>query len=361
MTVKASDGEFFDPAHQQPQDWDKLAEWLRVQGHELTLDPPPRQFTGGFGNLNFLVEIDGETRVLRRPPLGPLPPGANDMGREHKVLSGLWKEFPLAPRALIFCDDADVLGAPFFVMEYRPGLVVRDQIPEELNGKGRDLSEMMVDVLADFQQVDPARVGLDDLGNPDGFLGRAVAGWAKRFGVAAQDVYTERPVPKAATGVIEWLQAQPVPDGSTSLLHNDYKLNNIILDADAPTVPIAVLDWDMCTRGDPLFDFATLLSYWSQADDAPEIRDLGQMPTHTDHGWLTRREVTELYATKTGLDVSDFHFYRVLTAFKLGVIFLQIYARYCRGTTTDPRIAAMGPTTDGIFEFAHAVMKGEVF
>ncbi|MEQ8695293.1 MAG: phosphotransferase family protein, partial [Bauldia litoralis] len=295
MTVKASDGEFFDPAHQQPQDWDKLAAWLRVRGHELTLDPPPRQFTGGFGNLNFLVGIDGETRVLRRPPLGPLPPGANDMGREYKVLSGLWQAFPLAPRAFLFCDDAEVLGAPFFVMEYRPGLVVRDTIPPALAGKGRALSELMVDVLARFQQVDPATVGLGDLGNPDGFLTRAVAGWAKRFGVAAKDVYTERPVPTAATEVIAWLQAQRVPAGSTSLLHNDYKLNNIILDADDPTTPIAVLDWDMCTRGDPLFDFATLLSYWSQADDAPEIRDLGQMPTHTDHGWLTRREVTDLY------------------------------------------------------------------
>ena len=114
--------EFFDVENQQVQDWDRLAEWLSSKGHDFSPDPPPRQFTGGFGNLNFFVRVDGMDCVLRRPPLGPLPPGANDMAREHKVISGLNLGFPLAPKAVAFCDDTGVLGAPFFIMEYRSGL-----------------------------------------------------------------------------------------------------------------------------------------------------------------------------------------------------------------------------------------------
>ena len=304
--------------------------------------------------------MDDAVCVLRRPPLGPLPPGANNMGREYKVLSGLWRAFPLAPQAHLFCDGPAVLGAPFFIMEYRPGLVVRDTLPAALTGRGVALSRMLIGVLADFQRVDPAAVGLDNLGRPEGFLGRAVAGWIKRFRVAAQDVYAERPVPAAATELIGWLEAQPVSEGRMTLLHNDFKLNNIILDPAAPTEPLALLDWDMCTRGDPLFDLATLLSYWAEPRDPPEVRDLGQMPS-TQGPWMSRREIVDLYARATGIDVSAIHFHRVLTAFKLAVVFLQIYARYCRGTTADPRIAGMGPTADALFEFAVEVKQGRVF
>ncbi len=144
-------------------------------------------------------------------------------------------------------------------------------------------------------------------------------------------------------------------------MHNDYKLNNLILDPDQPTRPIALLDWDMCTRGDPLFDLATLLSYWIEPTDPPELHELGQMPTVATPGWLTREQVVALYAELTGRDVSNLHFYRVLTAFKLAVVFLQIHARFWRGTTTDPRIGALGPVTDGAFAFAHAAMKHGVF
>lgn len=352
------EGGFFARAHQQPQDWQALATYLGRAGHVLEITPEPRQFAGGFGNLNYLVQLDGAPFVLRRPPTGPLPPGANDMGREYRVLSRLWKDFPLAPRAILFCDDDAILGAPFFLMEYRPGLVVHKTIPPVLATKGGDLSRMMMDVLASFQAVDPAAVDLDSLGNPDGFLARAVAGWRKRFGVAAKDVYTDRPIPTAATEVMAWMDRQPVPTGDVTLLHNDFKLNNLILDPEQPTRPIALLDWDMCTRGDPLFDLATLMSYWIEPDDPPAMHDMGQMPTATAPGWLPRRDVLAYYQKITGRDLSDFHFYRVLTAFKLGVIFLQIYARYCRGTTNDPRVAALGPTADGIFDFAHDLMQG---
>jgi len=348
---------FLDPAIQEPQPWARLRDHLAVDGMELADDPAPKQFAGGFGNLNYLVVVDGTPTVLRRPPAGPLPPGGNDMGREYRVLSRLWQAFPLAPRAHHFCEDESVLGAPFFLMEYRPGLVVHDTLPGILASQGRALSEMMVEVLAAFHAVSPAEVDLDTLGRPDGFLSRAVAGWIKRCGVASADIFDDRRPPAAAREVAAWLEAQPVPPGEVSLLHNDYKLNNIVLDPERPTRPIALLDWDMCTRGDPLFDLGTLLGYWTEAGDPPAMQKLNQMPT-AEPGFLTRRQVVALYAERTGRDVSDFLFHQVLGMYKLGVVFLQLYARHCRGTTSDPRYARLGEIGTGIFDFAVDIMRG---
>ncbi len=364
MTIKPIDlttDRFFAPEHQQPENWSNLQDYLEGIGHEFTPDPPPRQFVGGFGNLNFLICLNGEHWVLRRPPHGPLPPGANDMVREFRVTSRLWKRFALAPKGLLLCEESEVLGAPFLIMQYRPGAVIQMEIPESLHSKTRRLSEMIIDVLVEFQAVDPASVGLDTLGHPEGFLKRALAGWVKRFKVAARDVYRERDCPSSAAAIIKWLEDQPVPHQDHTLLHNDFKLNNIVLDRGQLTQPTALLDWDMCTRGDPLFDFATLLSYWVEPEDPPALNKVGQMPTASSPGWMTRQEVTEYYAMVSGRDLSDIHYYRVLTAFKHCIIFMQIYARFCRGTTTDPRIAELGPELDSLFEFTHDIVQQRYF
>jgi aminoglycoside phosphotransferase (APT) family kinase protein len=356
----ASDA-FVDPAVQAAQPWERLAAHLRQHGHEFAPEPPPRQFAGGFGNLNYLIRLDGKPAVLRRPPAGPLPPGGNDMTREHRVLSRLGRAFPLAPRTLHFSADESVLGAPFFIMEYRPGLVVRADLPDQLKGQGEALSRMLVDILAKLHAIDPVAVDLGDLGRPDGFLERAVAGWIKRAGVAAADVYDDGRPPAAARDVAAWLEAEAVPKGDVALLHNDFKLDNVILDpAGSPPRPIAVLDWDQCTRGDPLFDVATLLSYWIEPGDPPAMHALRQMPTAAP-GFLKRRDVIDLYARATGRDMSAFRFHRVLALMKLGVIFLQLYARYKRGTTRDPRFQEMGRIGDGIFEFALDVARERIF
>lgn len=352
---------FFEPEHRQPEDWLSLQEYLTGIGHQFSADPPPRQFVGGFGNLNFLVRLNGELCVLRRPPHGPLPPGANDMVREFRVTSRLWRQFPLAPKGLLLCEDADVLGAPFLIMQYRPGAVIQMELPESLYSQTRRLSKMIVEVLVDFQSVAPASVELDDLGRPDGFLERAVRGWIKRFHVAAKDVYRNRKHPACATEIIGWLERQPVPHGDHTLLHNDFKLNNIVLDREDLITPVALLDWDMCTRGDPLFDFATLLSYWVEPGDPPALNKVGQMPTSNSPGWLNRREIADYYAITSKRDLSNIHYYRVLTAFKHCIIFMQIYARFCRGTTTDPRIAELGPALDSLFEFTHDIVRQRYF
>lgn len=360
-SLKFTTDRFFTEEHQQPQDWGRLETYLASKGHRFNASPPPKQFVGGFGNLNFLILMNDKKHVLRRPPLGPLPPGANDMAREYKVTSKLWKLFPLAPKSIELCTDKEVLGAPFLIMEYRPGMVIHQDLPPELTSKTHELSKMVIDVLIDFQSVDPIKAGLNDLGRPEGFLERALAGWIKRFHVAAEDVYPGNSQPSSADDIIKWLQSAKLPESEPTLLHNDYKLNNIILDPENPTKPIALLDWDMCTRGDPLFDFATLLSYWMEPGDPPELNMVGQMPTSTTSGWMTREQITEYYAESSGRDISNIHFYRVLTAFKHCVIFMQIYARYCRGTTTDPRIAELGPVIDSLFEFTYDVLKKKFF
>ena len=346
---------FLDPAIAAAQDWGRLKAHLAGHGLALSLDEAPRQFSGGFGNLNYRIVIDGTPAVLRRPPAGPLPPGGNDMGREYRVLSRLWRKFPLAPRALHFSDDAQILGAPFFIMEYRPGLVVRGTLPAELVGLGIPISRMLVETLAAFHAVTPESVELGDLGRPDGFLERAVEGWLKRAAAATDDA------PPAVVGAIgDWLRANRVPDPAPTLLHNDFKLDNVILDPKAPTRPIAVLDWDQCTRGDPLFDLATLLSYWVEADDPPELLEFGQMPTASPGFW-SRREVLDAYAKASGRDVSAFAFHRVLCQFKLGVVLLQLAARYRRGITKDPRFAPLGRIAQGVLDFTHELAAGRRF
>jgi aminoglycoside phosphotransferase (APT) family kinase protein len=344
---------FLDPSVTAGQPWDRLEACLAARGMAFKAASAPRQFSGGFGNLNYLVEVDGKPCVLRRPPAGPLPPGGNDMGREYRVLSRLWKKFALAPRALLFVDDVEVLGAPFFIMEYRPGWVVRGPLPGRLKAEGPTLARMLVETLADFHRVVPEEVKLGDLGRPDGFLERAVEGWIKRASVATDD----KP-PAVVADIAAWLRANKVPDPKPTLLHNDFKLDNVILAPQVPTHPVAVLDWDQCTRGDPLFDLATLLSYWLEPGDPPEMLEFGQMPV--ENFW-TRQQALDAYAKASGRDVSHFRFHRALCQFKLAVVLLQLYARYRRGITNDPRFEPLGRIAESVLGFTWQLAKGERF
>jgi len=257
-------------------DWEAVRAHLAAHGLVLDRDPPPRQFAGGLANVNFLIHIGGKPYVLRRPPAGELPAGAHDMAREHRILSRLADALPFVPRSLHLCEDTSVVGVKFQILEYRSGLVVRATLPAVLRGRprvGDRLAEVLLETLSALHAVDPASVGLDDLGRPEGFLARGVAGWRKR-GVAVQ--YDANEVLLRDLGA--WLEAHLVPDGAASLLHNDFKLDNMILD---PTDlhAVGVVDWDQGTRGDPLFDFATLLSYWTEKNDHPALHDMAQMPS----------------------------------------------------------------------------------
>jgi aminoglycoside phosphotransferase (APT) family kinase protein len=338
-------------------DWDAVGAYLAGNGLRLDRDPPPRQFTGGLANLNYLIHLDGRPAVLRRPPLGELPAGAYDMAREFRILSRLPDALPFVPRGLVLGADASVIGAQFQIIEYRPGLVIREHIPPELAGRpevGARLSQGLLETLAAIHGVDAASVGLEDLGRPAGFLARAVSGWRKR-GLAALEEGSE-----ALHGDLgSWLERHLVPDGAPALLHNDFKLNNMILDP-RDLSPVAVVDWDQGTRGDPLFDFATLLSYWVHEDDPPALHEMAQMPAD-EGGFFPRAQAVASYAALSGRDVSHFLFHRVLAMYKLGVIFLQLGYRWRSGATTEPRYAGLTAIGTGIVEFAHEIAQGRAF
>ena len=337
------------------QDWSRLAAYLRPRGFDFEPSQPPRQFVGGFGNLKYLVIVDGVGMVLRRPPLGPIPPGANDMAREHRILSALHPVFPLAPKSHHLCTDADVIGSAFHLLEYRPGSIIRDRMPAAVAATvaGPQLSRAMVDVLAGLHAIDPAAIGLGDWGRPAGFLGRTITGWAVRAALAVDGALLVPPTEQLVT----WLRRRTPPDAvSPCLIHNDFKLDNMVLDP-ATLHPRAVLDWDMGSRGDPLFDLATLLSYWTEAGDPPALHAMRQMPT-ADPGFASRAETLAAYAKATGRDVSDFRFYRVLTMFKLAVVFLQLGAQWRRGTSTDPRFRGLDALAADLMLVAHDIAQG---
>ncbi|HSR67532.1 MAG TPA: phosphotransferase family protein [Acidobacteriota bacterium] len=317
-------------------DSEKLHKYLkgRLKGAEKPL--AVRQFGGGAANLTYLLDFQGRHYVLRRPPLGPVAPSSHDMAREYKVLSVLYRAFPPAPRAFLLCRDESVIGAPFLIMERCRGVVVRRRMPRvfrDVSGAGLRISEALIDTLVDFHSVDYRALGLQDLGRPDGFIERQVEGWWERW-QNAQD--QERPEMESAYG---WLSGNLPEDASASLVHNDYKLDNVMLADDDPSRVVAVLDWDMCTLGDPLSDLGALLAYWSEPDDPPALKAMAMMP---GQGFPSRRELVKRYCDRSGRSRSQVTFYHVLGLFRVAVIVAQIYFRYQRGQTRDERFAALG-------------------
>jgi aminoglycoside phosphotransferase (APT) family kinase protein len=278
------------------------------------------------------------------------------MAREHRILSSLWRAYPLAPRALFFYSDTSVLGVPFQIIEYRNGVVIRDTLPPELMGRpevGSALSERLVTSLVALHSVDPAKVGLDTLGRPTGFLNRTIEGWVTRA-TALTDLIN----PHASRETVAWLRSGVPPDAASSLIHSDFKLDNMILE-EGTLAPVAVIDWDMGTRGDPVWDLAVLLSYWTEPDDPDCILRMRQMPT-AELGFWRRHEVLAAYRRLSGRSVADFTFYRVLSLFRSAIVFLQLFQRYRRSPGPDPRCAEFGTLGRELLDYAFDVAHGRV-
>lgn len=329
-------------------DENRLSSFLRdkLPGADRPLEVV--QFAGGHANLTYLLRYGPQEYVLRRPPLGPVAASAHDMGREYRVLSVLYKAYPYAPRAFLHCEDPEIIGAPFFVMERRRGVVIRRVIPPQFGGGqdpviNRQISEVLIDALADLHDVDYFSVGLADLGKPQGFMQRQIQGWTGRYQRAKTK---ELPV---VDELSEWLaQSLPEPPAPT-LLHNDWRLDNMML-ADDPRRVEAVFDWDMCTLGDPFADLGTLLATWVQADEAGAGVAV-TMPSHTK-GFLTRREAVQRYGERRRIDVSHMPYYYVFGLFKMAVVLQQIYYRYHVGQTQDARFASFDQVAELLFQTA---------
>ena len=286
-------------------DWARLETYLHEHLGELvgpgqTLDV--LQFPNGSANLTYLLRFGAVELVLRRPPFGVIAPGAHDMRREHRVLSRLWSSFDRAPRAFLFCDDHDVIGADFVIMERRTGEVVRGAVPVSMAHHadvGRRMGLALVDAMAELHLVDPAAAGVGDLGRPDGFVhARSTAGalagrWSART--------TGRP---RWTTCLQRLAATMPSPTRVSVVHNDLKLDNCQFDPASPDRVASIFDWDMTTLGEPLVDLGTLLNYWPDPADPPGVARISHEGLATI-GLPTRAEVVERYAASTGIDVSS--------------------------------------------------------
>jgi aminoglycoside phosphotransferase (APT) family kinase protein len=294
------------------------------------------QFPHGHSNLTYLVRLGDREFVLRRPPFGNQVKSAHDMGREFRVLSKLSAVFPPAPRPYVYCEDSHVLGAPFYVMERRRGIVLRSA------GSGRTidpptarrLGEALIDTLAQLHALDYKAAGLADLGKPDGYVARQVSGWINRYANAQTETLPDM------DRIAQWLTDHQPTDSGAALVHNDYKYDNLVLDPDDLTRVVAVLDWEMATIGDPLMDFGTTLGYWVEPGDPEPMHANAFGPTAVP-GSPTRQELVARYAEKTGRDESGMLFYYCFGVYKIAVIIQQIYARYARGHTRDPRFARL--------------------
>lgn len=324
------------PGEELPRE--PLVAWLRGRipaADTLAIE----QFPAGHSNLTYLLRTSAGESVLRRPPLGPVAPRAHDMIREARVLQAVHPHFPAAPRVVAVCEDPAVIGAPFFVMERRIGVVVRRGMPPEYAGvpEAADrISRALIDGLADLHRIDVQATGLIALGRPEGFLERQVGGWTDRWHRARTT-----PLP-GMDRVAEWLASQRPASAGTAVVHNDYKLDNVMLDPADPGRLAAVLDWEMTTIGDPLVDLGLTLTYWS----LPEARAVAAMSDRD--GWWPRDRMVARYAERTGFDLTALPWHEVLGIFKLAVIIQQIYARYLRGQTSDARFRDMGTLVEAL-------------
>ncbi len=306
-----------------------LTRYLRQEVPALGRDIRYRRFTGGNSNLTFLVQGEGQDLVLKLEPPGTKARSAHDMGREFRMLRSLEARYPFSPRAVLLCEDPEVFGGTFVLMERRDGLIVRDasagveHLPAQFTG--------LIDALAALHAIDPAEVGLHDAGRPEGYRRRQTEGWIQRFRGAC-----DAPGPLAEE-VMGWLAANiPADPELASVIHNDFKMDNLVWDADEPGRLKGVLDWEMSTVGDPLMDLACTLSFWVDRDDPAELRALRSMPS-ANPGVPSRREALERYLERRGAALADFTFYRCFGLFRRAAIEQQKFRRYSLGQTTDAR------------------------
>ncbi len=295
-----------------------------------------QQFPSGYSNLTYLLKVGDRKLVLRRPPFGTKAKSAHDMGREFRVLSGLRPFFPYCPEPLVYCQDESVLGSEFYLMSCIEGMIVRKDYPPELKMTPEQVRQQffnLIDVMAQLHKVDYKAAGLDELGRPEGYVERQVKGWSKRYRAARTDDAPD------FESTMNWLlEKMPGDSGHVGVIHNDFKLDNVIWDSQDPMRLIGVLDWEMATLGDPLMDLGSTLGYWVEKDDPDFLRAGRLMPTDAE-GAPTREEIVQRYSERTGYSMEHMDFYFCFGLFRLAVIAQQIYYRYYHGQTADQRFA----------------------
>jgi aminoglycoside phosphotransferase (APT) family kinase protein len=323
-------GEEIDPA--------AVKKFLQKNIPSLTGDIAITQFPSGFSNLTYLVDIGGRQMVLRRPPIGAKVKAGHDMGREYKVLKALYPVFTYCPEPLAYTEDTSIIGSPFFIMDKLSGIILRKDIPGELafsEAQAKQLCMNFIDLLADIHGIDVKKAGLDYIGKPTGYVKRQIEGWSKRYRKAKTKDAPDCEI------IMEWLKDKmPKDTDNPAIVHNDYKLDNVVLDPGRPEKIIGVLDWEMTTYGDPLMDLGNSLAYWVEKTDPDNIQMIRTMPTNMP-GALTRQEILGYYEKLTGRSTRQFDFYYCFGLFRLAVIAQQIYYRYYHKITDNKRFAML--------------------
>ncbi|MFC1437167.1 phosphotransferase family protein [Streptacidiphilus sp. N1-10] len=323
-----------------------MADWLAGNaapgstGIDLAALPQVRQFSGGVSNLTYLLRYPDGDLILRRPPKGTHRNGAHDMGREHRIQTQLGQFLPYVPRTVALCEDPAVIGSPFYVMQRLAGPIPRRDLPREVvldREQTAALCRNVIDLLVDLHAVDLATTGLGDLGRGDGYVRRQVEGWSERYRRARTwNVGSfER--------VMGWLAANQPADRPHTLVHNDFRFDNVVLDPEDPTRSVGLLDWELATVGDPLMDLANCLGYWVQADDGRHLQAFRRQPTHLP-GMMTREQVVSHYCARTGMRVTnrEWAWYQVFGLFRVAVIAQQVYQRYLARQTTNRQFRFFG-------------------
>lgn len=309
------------------------------------------QYSTGLSNLTYLIRSGNWEAVLRRPPSGPLPPKAHDMKREADFLEKIHPYYPLVPKPYLYCQDEGVIGVPFYVMERKRGIVLDEEFPpnqEITKEQLQKLSYGVVDALAELHQIDFDKAGLANFGYAQGFLERQVNGWIKRYQQAKTDdiPYVDE--------VSSWLVNHIPKVYDSSIIHNDYKLNNMLLSSDLTEIR-AVLDWEMATIGDPMFDLGGAVAYWLQDDDPESLKE--SLPSITTNpGFISRDEFLHQYALRTKKDIPSLDFYLSLNYFKLAAALQQIYYRWKIGQSKDERFKNFDQRVNSLMKRAFEII-----
>ena len=327
----------------------RLVDWVTAQRGVAPKAVAVAQFRGGSSNLTYGLDWDEARWVLRCPPPGGAIAGGHDVLREARLLTRLAEALPWAPRPVLVSADDAVLGVPFYVMERLDGLILRRDAPEGVTLDMRAVSEALVRALVELHALDPAALGLADFGKPAGYVARQVAGWTRRLAAAKTGEHA------ALDQVAAWLATHLPPEGPACLLHNDFKLDNVVLDPADPTRIVGILDWEMAALGDPWTDVGTSLAYWVEAQDPAPMQALRFGPTHLP-GAFTRAEWLARYAALSGRDPGDVRFYQVLGLFKVAVVGQQLFARHAAGKSQDARFATLDQAVAALAGQARALI-----
>ena len=316
----------------------KIEEFLKDHAPEVGGKLHIEQFPSGFSNLTYLIRAGSRDLVLRRPPFGTKAKTAHDMGREYRILSALHPIFPYCPKPIVYTEDESVIGCPFYIMERIPGIILRKDLPKGFTftpEQARRLCENILDLHCELHSIDYVAAGLEDFGKPSGYVNRQVEGWSARYRAATTDDAPD------FERVMKWLHEKiPAETKRVAIIHNDYKLDNLVLSPKDPLKIIGILDWEMATIGDPLMDLGSSLAYWVQQDDSQNAQAARMLPTNMP-GMLTRNELVDRYAEKSGISIDNFDFYLCFGIFRLAVIAQQIYYRFHHGHTKDERFQTL--------------------